>query len=378
MTIKELAYTAQHHLLANTGTEFKRSHIYELLAAAFGFNSYAALCAEAVFTKQSLSSRRAANFDEHLRRRCLEIGYPVGAASKIAEALPALMTEECIGVVTIEDLIACLQDETGYGAWSIPGNQNDVRWWTSSDELVSPLMLDGLNAAAGKGHAAAHYALALIHAPTYEERDSPEVGSDYWYLQVKAGRVLTSVEQEYANAHAARLVQTEKLALHLREAARLGYQKALLVLADRFGDPAFFERMTEEVDADPSWIAEIALNMKRPADAKKWLTEAAIRGNVNAMFGLIEGYDSEDLQQCWTWVYLAELLGTDLTKDDYVAIHEDGSRYDDDVGGPLYIDGRDGLDLKPIGREQSATARRIANEIFESIQRTPNSVARAR
>jgi len=64
--------------------------------------------------------------------------------------------------------------------------------------------------------------------------------------------------------------------------------------------------------------------------------------NPDAMLELIEGYNSEDLKQCWTWVYLAELLGTDLTKDDYVALHEDGSLYDDDVGGSLYIGGRGG------------------------------------
>ena len=62
MTIKELAYSAQQHLQTNAGTRFKRAHIYELLAATFGFNSYAALCADAVFTKQSLSSRRASNY----------------------------------------------------------------------------------------------------------------------------------------------------------------------------------------------------------------------------------------------------------------------------------------------------------------------------
>jgi hypothetical protein len=43
MTIKELAYSAQQHLQASTGSSLKRAHIYELLAASFGFKSYAAL-----------------------------------------------------------------------------------------------------------------------------------------------------------------------------------------------------------------------------------------------------------------------------------------------------------------------------------------------
>jgi hypothetical protein len=48
MTIKELAYSAQQHLQASTGSSLKRAHIYELLAASFGFNSYAAFGVDTV------------------------------------------------------------------------------------------------------------------------------------------------------------------------------------------------------------------------------------------------------------------------------------------------------------------------------------------
>ena len=52
MTIKELAYSAQQQLQASTGKPLKRAHIYELLAASFGFNSYAALGVDSIFTQQ--------------------------------------------------------------------------------------------------------------------------------------------------------------------------------------------------------------------------------------------------------------------------------------------------------------------------------------
>ena len=57
---------------------------------------------------------------------------------------------------------------------------------------------------------------------------------------------------------------------------------------------------------------------------------------------LIEGCNSGNLEQCWTWFYLAERFGTHLFADQYKAIHKDGSRYDDDVGGPLFVTGDDG------------------------------------
>ena len=58
MTIKELAYSAQQQLQASTGKPLKRAHIYELLAASFGFNSYAALGVDSIFTQQRPGDKR--------------------------------------------------------------------------------------------------------------------------------------------------------------------------------------------------------------------------------------------------------------------------------------------------------------------------------
>lgn len=87
------------------------------------------------------------------------------------------------------------------------------------------------------------------------------------------------------------------------------------------------------------------------------------------MLQLIEEHDNGDLLRCWTWVYLSQLVGTDLTLDAHYAINEDGSEYDDDVGGPAYVAGRDGIDLKPLSAEQDATARLAAQKLFEQIER---------
>jgi hypothetical protein len=109
--------------------------------------------------------------------------------------------------------------------------------------------------------------------------------------------------------------------------------------------------------------------MGRTADAKHWLTIAAESGDTDAMLQLIEEYDHADLQRCWAWVYLSRLVGTDLTQDAHYAINEDGSDYDDDVCGPAYVAGRDGVELEPLGPEQDATARLAAQKLFEQIER---------
>jgi len=71
---------------------------------------------------------------------------------------------------------------------------------------------------------------------------------------------------------------------------------------------------------------------------------------------------------CWTWVYLAKLMDVDLTMDEHYAIDEDGSPYDDDVGGTVYVGGRDGVVIDPISAKQDAVARDAAKKIFGRIR----------
>jgi hypothetical protein len=98
------------------------------------------------------------------------------------------------------------------------------------------------------------------------------------------------------------------------------------------------------------------------------LTLAAEAGDVEAMRRLIEEFDQDDLPRCWTWVYLAQLLDTDLTRDDYYAIHEDGSDYDDDVGGPMFVADQEGIKLRPLSKDEDAIARHHAQALYDKIQ----------
>lgn len=119
---------------------------------------------------------------------------------------------------------------------------------------------------------------------------------------------------------------------------------------------------------DPARVAEIAEQMGRMVDVRHWLTIAAKGGDTDAMRRLIEEFDHEDLSQCWKWLYLAQLLGTDLSQDAYYAIHEDGSLYDDDVGGAAFVAGQDGVKLAPLNAEENAIARRSAEELYHQIE----------
>lgn len=375
MTIKALAYSAQQYLQATTGSSFKRAHIYELLAASFSFNSYAAFGIDAVFMQRQPDKKRAAFGNSVIRQRCVDLGYQPQTADLVSSALPAFLLERLTVAVRISDLVGELRSESlhqkgyvdEYEDEQADDDQTDmaIRGWGDFDkDDVAPITLEGLEGAASRGVALGHYALALIYAPDEE----PEAGSDYWYSQAQQGRIMTGVQKEWANAHSAYLTKEAKYAYHLREAARLGHQDALLDIADRFDDPAFFEQADSQINADPVLVAEIAERLGRPNDTRKWLTVAAEAGDTEAMRQLINDYDYGDLRRCWTWIYLAELVGIDLTKDEHYAINKDGFPYDDDVGGNAFVGGRGGIDLIPLSAELDVEVRCVAQEIFKRMK----------
>lgn len=375
MTIRELAYAAQQHLQVSTKSLFKRAHVYELLAASFGFNSYAAFGVDTVFTELRPNDNRVLSQSALITRRCIELGYQPDKVVFVPAALESFLAQRQIGVASISSLIRCLRGESPNQGDYLAGDANslfsddlDDLFDTAGNSVFGQVLVGALEAAASNGHALAHYALALINDPENDDEE-PDAGSSYWYSQGQQGRVLTGVEKEWAEAYEARLTRTEKYLRHLREAGQLGNQHALLDLADRFNDPFFFEQSRRDVGADPAVVADIAKRMGRSADAKHWLTVAAERGDTDAMLQLIEEHDQDDLLRCWMWVYLSQLVGTDLAKDAHRAINEDGSDYDEDVGGPAYVAGRDGVNLDRLSTEQDAAAKLAAREVIRKMQR---------
>ena len=66
------------------------------------------------------------------------------------------------------------------------------------------------------------------------------------------------------------------------------------------------------------------------------LRQAALAGDVEAMRRLAEDFEPDPVE-AWTWVHLADLCGTDLTRIE--AVYEDGSPADDDIPGNIFAVG---------------------------------------
>ncbi len=85
------------------------------------------------------------------------------------------------------------------------------------------------------------------------------------------------------------------------------------------------------------------------------------------MRALIEDRDETPFR-AWVWMHLSHLLDRDLSQDRHEAINENGTPYDDDVGGPMYLGGVDGIELVPLSAEEDRRAREEAAQLFAAIE----------
>lgn len=333
MTIKNTVYSLHQRLKDLTNPPIKLTHVYELVSAAFGFNSYASLKSVAILT--NLDDPIKAHQDLILQRSSL-LGYQAFPAGELV----AILEEEGLGTLTFSELAVRLR-------------VNDHFVDDDLDQFI-----------AAETNAWAIYCLALYYKVS---SDDDQVGSDYWYNQMQSGRQLGDIEKAWALEYKEKQANGNRYENYLRKAASLGCDLALLDLAEQFDESTFFEGDYRNVATDPMSIAEIAQNLGRSKDQHHWLTIAAERGNTHAMRELIEGFDRKDLTRCWTWIYFSQLIGEDLTKDRHYAIHENGASYDDDVGGPMYVDGTDGFDLKPLESGQNVIAKFAAKGLYNNF-----------
>lgn len=373
MTVKNIVFLTSQQLDHIVAAKIKKSHIYELFAAAFDFNTYAALGSKIIFIEYDVPLTENLVDKLKIRTRCIELGYSELAANSISLHLPVIIAEKRLATLNLTELIAALRPN--YDNFDIDSEIALSTKWTVDEWQLpliirnSPVTLKSLEESASSGNALAHYALALIYL--YDKQwDEDDQMSDYWFKQQQAGKELSDIEIEFANSYGDQFFNKEKCKHHLTKAALLNNEMALFDLAEHFDDPLFFEKASPGTNADPMKIAMIAEQLNRKEDAHRWLIVAAETGNPQAMHELITNFEKHDLTRCWTWIYLSKLVDHDLTIDRFFAINEDGSDYDDDVGGPIELGGEGGIDLPELETFQDQIAKRKAEELFKTIERS--------
>lgn len=365
MTIKEQAYRAHAFLQARGVTSLKRSHVYELLAAAVGYASYAAFQHDATWCDVPFSLTGITIDLDGLRARCGELDLPADEGARVVEGLGKFLHDAGYAPVRFEALIAVLDSreddpdwrewiwtqivEPAYGAFGLHGTHQH-------------LLREGLEAAAQRGVPTAHLAIAkMLQSEAMLFGDEEE----RMRRQIKREGTWTSAYVSFAEVEDNGLRIEEKHRHHLLAAARSGDIRALMETAELYGNPAVLQRAPSD-DMDPLCMVEIAGEYGDVEKERYWLTVAARQGDVDAMRELIIDHE-EPTEQAWVWLHLSRLLGQDLSQSRHQAIHENGTPYDDDIGGPAYVVGDDGLDLDPLPTNADAAARQVAEQLFARI-----------
>ena len=366
MTIKEQTYQL-HTLLKALGChELRRSHVHELLAAALGYSTYAGFQHGATWCTVPFALTEIEPNVERLLDRCTDLDLPSHHAMQIAQVVPDFLRQSPYAPVSFTALIAAGEDDDEALEWApwVATHLMDSEPRRRRTELLEEdsVLLEGLEAAAKRGVAEAHLALAVLldsHAMTWGDE------ADRLKRQVVREGTWTSPYLSLTDAQADLFGMEKKHRHHLLAAARGGDLRAMLETAERYGDPAVLLREPSE-DMDPMTMADIAREHVDEEKQRYWLTGAAEEGEVGAMRELIEDFEESD-EQAWVWMHLSRLLGQDLSIGRHVAINEDGSEWDDDIGGPAYVGGDDGIELNALPIEANAVALRMAELLFSRI-----------
>lgn len=365
MTMKDQAFRAHAFLQSAGVTRIKRSQIHELLATAVGYGSHAAFQQEATWCNTRWVDAGIEPASERLRERCLDLGFHAEEAVRAADAVIHFQLEQGYAAVSFEALIAAsdqFEEDPSWNEWVstsiVDPGRRDLTFYFEQQ----PVLLQGLELAASRGVTAAHHAIArLLEA----EADTYPAEEERTKRHYRREGVWTSPFVSFADVANEPLRAEYKYRHHLFEAARAGDLRALLESAERFSDPAILEQAPSEF-IDPVAMANLAAVHERDDKRYHWLTVAAQEGNVEAMRELILGQD-EPLERAWVWMHLSRLLGHDLAQDRYDLVHENGDRYDDDLGGPGYLVGDDGIELERLDTSADAAALAEAERLMEVL-----------
>ncbi len=367
MSTKEQAYRAQAVLQAAGITSLKRSHLHELLAASLGYASHAAFQHDATWCNTPLTVAGIQPSMERMRARCVELGLTLEDGLGVTNALIPFQLDQGYAAVRFEALIAAVdifEEDPSWNQWVSTEIMEPGRHDVMFHFEYQSVLLQGLEAAAARGAAAAHFAIAKL---LEGEADMYPAEEERFKKHFRRAGVWQTPFVSFAEVEADPLRAEEKYRHHLFEAARSGNLRALIESAERFSEPAILSH-APSVAIDSMAMAHLASDHEDYEKLHSWLTAAARAGNVDAMRELILGQD-EALEQAWVWMHLSRLLGDDLSQDHYDLVHDNGDRYDDDVGGPGHVVGDDGIELEPLSDHADSAAQAEAERLFELLEK---------
>lgn len=387
-----------------SGLRIKRTHVYQLLASAFGFGSWEALRTQRVLANGIGDAPPLESSAVVGRALQLELG----ASRALQQAADAVLHE--IRIRNLRSLVTAdlYAQALTHGMWPVNGGwefapyDDHVQRWEEEGEpeedmlsfdvdvrlewlrtlRSSSVLRASLADRAAAGDARCHLLLAALLRCRKP--------NSYLYDEEKRGRRLNATEEAMKAEFLESVGRFPAYEHHLREAAKAGIAQAAIECAYVLSDDHWLESADFHSDADLLLAAaEVARDEATGTDfllrgsetsSQKILEELGARGHPAgvehlashgdraALISLVSAALSDgNAELAWSWQLVAQEYGVDLEDSVAEALHAEGphagERYDDDISGPAYVDDLEVIELPNISHEGIARARKRAEEI---------------
>ena len=360
MTIKAFVHTTQLELKDVLGISLKRSHIYEMIAAAYGYSTYASLQADAILLSNTKWQVALDVSAIEARANILGISIPELVAQKLATSLVqagiiSLRVKEILRNRLNEDYITQLYIKSN----QLPPNSTTASRFSSSDhyagELMSMFKQNEFNSPL------VHQGLVQLSA--FADRNASSF-TDF-ELHQKLYRIASGFNGTDINS----LVGKDKERYvywlhHLKKSAMRFDMEAIELLSTHRLDVSLYMNVLK----DYTYHETVAVKCEDAGymqQAHYWWIKSALKGSINAMHKLISNYEKEDLYRCWIWVLLAECIGYDLLNE-----IDTSTTYDMHAGSDKYtftIQGQTfpALTLPALDMVSHHKAQRVVDKLYQ-------------
>ncbi|MBS0316962.1 MAG: hypothetical protein JSR49_07555, partial [Proteobacteria bacterium] len=207
--LRALTHAAHQSLQARAGCDIRHSHVHELLAAAFGYRTWAALTTDALLADHGVGQTPEASAGPQIAGRALQLQYGQTEAQAMTGALMQFIVDQHLGLVrwtALAPLLPMSPPSKGLGEDEEDDeSDDDLEGWDDASRpvqnatvlprehfLASGLLLNSLEVAATKDPRAHQILAALFRC----SKPNP-----YLYEESLKGRELTASERGWVEQY---------------------------------------------------------------------------------------------------------------------------------------------------------------------------------
>ncbi|MGV2705975.1 UNVERIFIED_CONTAM: hypothetical protein MT382_21665 [Aeromonas salmonicida] len=309
MTIKQFVHEVHVQFKQfELDTPLKRSHVYELIAATFGYNTYASLQSDAILL--SNTGWQPVLDVSAIERRARELGmlFP----ELLVQKLIAMLGQFGVISLKVKEILRSRFNDDYITQFLLNNNAFDfeasaLNRFSPTDSFSGELM----NLLQSREHNSALVLESWKQLSNFADRNSEN------YADHDIHKKLYEMFGDFTASDSSTLSAADKERYfywqhHLKASARGFDINALYSLAIHNLDSSFYiNSMPRGIKNDDS-IALKCEGAGLKEHAYYWWVMGALNGSVIAMHKLINSYEGDNLHRCWLWIFLAKELGFDL------------------------------------------------------------------